>query len=649
MPPSSRSALLPVLLAALLAAPAAPAARAAGGAEVETARTVRQVAPGVLLASYDLLQSDRWLRIDELVVDLGGGAGVHAEYLRGTGARPATVAEAAAGHPAGAGRRVVAAVNGDFFDIRGTGAPLGPGLRAGRLLHSASTGAGAAIGFDADGSGRVLRVGLAGGVTLPGGAVCPLTGYNAARPAAGGVAAYTADWTAGEIRVPAGGAAAHVREGLVTAAGTVRGPGRLPRPAPGTALLVADGRAVAELAALRAGDAVAVEARPTAGPVGSGGSGTGTGPGSGTGRVPVAAVGGREALVVAGVPQNHDGKGNNAAAPRTAVGFSRDGRRMRILTVDGRRRDSGGLTLTALGRLLHRLGVHDALNLDGGGSSTLLAGLSGAAELALENAPSDGRLRPVPNGLVLTAPTGSGRTAGFRVEARGGDARLFPGLTRTLRATGHDAALGPAAGEPDWSADTGRIGADGVLHAPPAGAVTVRAVRGAAQGTLRLDVLGPLTRIRPAPDRIGLARAGESAGFVLTGYDAQGAAATVEPRDVSLRFDASRWRVAEDGRGGFTVTALVPHAAGRLHATVRATGATTELALGAGLVPVPLADLEDAAAWTGPGAAPAEGRPGRGIALGPVATASHRTSAAGHGPAADLHQRRALRGQHTHP
>ncbi|MGW5847519.1 phosphodiester glycosidase family protein [Streptomyces sp. NPDC055254] len=634
MPPSPRSAL-PVLLAVLLAAPAAPAApavsavsaapavsaaRAAVGDGVETARTVRQVAPGVRLASYDRLETDRWLRIDELVVDLGGDAGVRAEYLRGTGAgtRPATVttvAEAAVRHPAGSGRRVVAAVNGDFFDIRGTGAPLGPGLRAGRLLHSASAGAGAAVGFGADGSGRVLRVALTGGVTLPGGAVRPLTGYNAARPVAGGFAAYTADWSADGIQVPAGGAAAEVREGRVTAAGTVRGPVRRPRPRPGTTLLVADGRTAAELAPLRPGDAVAVEARPAVAA-----AATAADP------VPVTAIGGREPLVVAGVPQNHDGKANNAAAPRTAVGFSRDGRRMRIVTVDGRQRDSGGLTLTGFGRLLHGLGVHEALNLDGGGSSTLLAALSGVTGLALENAPSDGRLRPVPNGLVLTAPTGSGRTAGFRVEALGGAVRLFPGLTRTLTATGHDDGLGPAAGEPVWSADTGRIGADGVLHAPPAASVTVRAARGAAYGTLRLDVLGPLARIRPAPDRIGLVAAGESAGFVLTGYDDQGAAATVEPRDVSLRFDTSQWRVTEDGRGGFTVTALVPRAVGRLRATVRATGATTELALGAGLVPLPLADLEDAAAWTGPHAAPTEGRPGRGIALALDASPSPRTT-----------------------
>ncbi|MFD7833821.1 hypothetical protein ACFV5L_01190, partial [Streptomyces sp. NPDC059761] len=208
--------LLPVLLTAVLVAPAPALAAGAGSDGIETARTGRQIVPGVRLESYDRLEADRWLRIDELLVDLGGSDGVRAEYLGGSG--PAAVAESAARHPAGPGRRVVAAVNGDFFDIRGTGAPLGPGLGGGRLLHSAGPGPGAApaVGFGADGRGRVLRLGLDGSVTLPGGAVRPLTGYNAARPAAGGLSAYTSDWPGAEL--PALGTAVAVRDGRVTAA-----------------------------------------------------------------------------------------------------------------------------------------------------------------------------------------------------------------------------------------------------------------------------------------------------------------------------------------------------------------------------------------------------------------------------------------------
>ncbi|MGW7098034.1 phosphodiester glycosidase family protein [Streptomyces sp. NPDC054883] len=601
------AALLGPLLAALVCAAliAAPPARAADDEGIETARTSRQIAPGVRLESYDRLQADRWLRIDELVADLGGADGVRAEYLGGPGrdpARPETLAEAAARHPAGPGRRIVGAVNGDFFDIRGTRAPLGPGLRSGRLLHSASPGPGGglAVGFGPDGSGRLLRLGLAGTVTLPGGAVRPLAGYNAARPPAEGFTLYTGDWPG--IRMPA----AAVRA-VELRAGRVTGPARQPagRPAAGTTLLAAAGRAAAELAALRPGDPVAVTARPL--------------PASGA-PVPVTAIGGREPLVLAGTPQDHDGEPNDTAAPRTAVGLSADGRRLHLVTVDGRQHDSGGLTLTGLGRMMRRLGAAEALNLDGGGSSTLLAGRTGATALTVENSPSDGSLRPVPNGLVLTAPAGSGRLTGYRVEPVAGPARAFPGLTRTLTATGHDSALGPAPGAPHWTTGGGgRTGPDGVFHALRPGPATVTARRGPAAGELRLDVLGPLTRIRPTSDRIGLARPAEPASFALTGYDAQGAAAPVEPRDVTLRFDRSRWSVTDDGRGAFTVAARVPHATGRLGVTVRATGATAELALGVGLAELPLAAPGDTARWTGPGAAAAAGA----LALTPARTGAY--------------------------
>ncbi|MFI5763578.1 phosphodiester glycosidase family protein [Streptomyces sp. NPDC051563] len=621
--------MLPALLTVLLVAPAPPSAHASGrdGAEgIETARTARQIAPGVRLESYDRLEADRWLRIDELDVRLAGAgaagaggagadSGVRAEYLGGRGL--AALADSAARHPAGPGRRVVAAVNGDFFDIRGTGAPLGPGIGAGRLLHTASSGAGQAVGFDADGLGRVLRLALDGSVTLPGGAVRPLAGFNTARPPAEGFAAYTADWPAAGL--PVSGPAVELRDGRVAAVrAAVRRPARRDRPAPGTTLLIAAGTAAPELAALRPGDAVAVAARPVA---------------AGGGPLPVSAVGGREALVVAGVPQDHDGEPNNAAAPRTAVGFSRDGRRARLVTVDGRQPDSGGMTLTALGRLMHRLGAHEALNLDGGGSSTLLAALTGEAALTVENSPSDGRQRPVPNGLVLTAPSGTGRATGYRIEPVGGAPRAFPGLTRTLRATPYDALLGPVPAPetaPSWSlpGGGGRIDSAGGLRAAAPGPVEARAQGGTARGALRVEVLGAVTRVRAVPDRIGLAEEGERARFVLTGHDAQGAAAVIEPRDVALDYDRSRWSVADDGSGGFTVTARVPGAAGRVRATVRgSTVAAAEVALGVGLSDRPLADMEDAARWTGTGAAPGEGRPGRGLALTPPAGGGTATAA----------------------
>jgi hypothetical protein len=69
--------------------------------------------------------------------------------------------------------------------------------------------------------------------------------------------------------------------------------------------------------------------------------------------------------------------------PRTAVGFSRDSATLILLTVDGRSESSGGVTLVDLARLMRQLGAWQAMNFDGGGSTTMVI------EGAVVNAPSD--------------------------------------------------------------------------------------------------------------------------------------------------------------------------------------------------------------------------------------------------------------------
>jgi uncharacterized lipoprotein YddW (UPF0748 family) len=72
-----------------------------------------------------------------------------------------------------------------------------------------------------------------------------------------------------------------------------------------------------------------------------------------------------------------------AVHPRTAVGVSADGRWMWLLVVDGRQFDySLGATLHDLAHWLKSLGASEGINLDGGGTSTLVVrGADGRAEL----------------------------------------------------------------------------------------------------------------------------------------------------------------------------------------------------------------------------------------------------------------------------
>ena len=106
--------------------------------------------------------------------------------------------------------------------------------------------------------------------------------------------------------------------------------------------------------------------------------------------------------------------------PRTAIGIDRDTGQLLLLVVDGRQELSRGLTMKELAKLFQRLGAEDALNLDGGGSSIMVARQVDGS-LAVLNSPSDGHPRPVANGLEVTydvvPPPADQRTRGRTTSA----------------------------------------------------------------------------------------------------------------------------------------------------------------------------------------------------------------------------------------
>ena len=82
--------------------------------------------------------------------------------------------------------------------------------------------------------------------------------------------------------------------------------------------------------------------------------------------------------------------------PRTAVGFSRDSSTLYLFTVDGRSENSGGMTLDEMATMMRRLGAWQAMNFDGGGSTTMVI------DGVLKNKPSDATgEREVGNALLV--------------------------------------------------------------------------------------------------------------------------------------------------------------------------------------------------------------------------------------------------------
>ncbi|RQW04479.1 MAG: phosphodiester glycosidase family protein, partial [Calditrichaeota bacterium] len=142
------------------------------------------------------------------------------------------------------------------------------------------------------------------------------------------------------------------------------------------------------------------------------------------------AIGGNLKILDNGV---YTGSTNTDVHPRTVAGFSADHRYLYLATVDGRLPGSyRGMSYRELADLMIYLGADEAINLDGGGSSTFV--LYGK----IKNNPSDGgQERLVANALltVSEAPTGSGVQA---IQIEPDNERIFLKNSIQLKVTGWD-------------------------------------------------------------------------------------------------------------------------------------------------------------------------------------------------------------------
>ncbi len=111
------------------------------------------------------------------------------------------------------------------------------------------------------------------------------------------------------------------------------------------------------------------------------------------------AVGGGEKLLTNGQVVATD----TSRHPRTAVGIKADGTVI-FYTVDGRQANySQGATLIEVAQRLQELGCVEALNLDGGGSTGLIANYPGDSDYSIINQPSGGYLRNTANYILLVS------------------------------------------------------------------------------------------------------------------------------------------------------------------------------------------------------------------------------------------------------
>ncbi len=280
---------------------------------------------------------------------------------------------------------VAGGVNADFFLFTPPGVPTNLLVSRGRVVTGPSSAP--VLAFDSLGAPHLATFRVDGSVTTTSGRFA-VAAWNRAAPS--GIALYDDAWGAATDTL-SGGVEVVVdalERGRVVAIDTLSTGVPIQ---PGHAVLIGRGvEARAALLALRVGDSVRIQValRPFH---------------------PMEALGGRPLLlrdsaVVAGIDSGGGPGFATGRHPRTAVGIARDGRRLLLAVVDGRQKPySDGMTLRELAGVMRALGARDAINLDGGGSTTLVyAEAENAATLRIANRPSDATgERPVGDALAI--------------------------------------------------------------------------------------------------------------------------------------------------------------------------------------------------------------------------------------------------------
>lgn len=236
------------------------------------------------------------------------------------------------------------------------------------------------------------------------------------------------------------------------------------------------------------------------------------------------------------------GSGDTA---RTAAAYSKDGKTAYLVTVEAYGA-LNGVSLAEFQKILTALGVWRAVNLDGGGSTTMITRPLGDTATTLAHPTTAGTYqRAVADGIGVFTTAPAGETKGI---AASGPKTLFIGQQATYSLKAYDTyynPVDPTGLTPTWSV-SGGIGtiAGGVLKATKGGTGTLTVKAGAATGTVDLEVIGgaQINKLAVLPSTTVLAP-----GVTIT---AKLTATLADGRTLDVPAEAVKWEFK-----GFTATA----------------------------------------------------------------------------------------------
>ena len=477
-------------------------------APLYTDRTEEIVTDGVTLIKEQRFFGDSALNITLIKADLNN-PNLSFDLLKNSGGSDKV--DTVMSHAKGDSQTVVA-INGDFFSAyKGNqNFSLGIEVKDGELLQS-HINSDMAAGFFKDNKLVLSYVDMVMKITAPDGTEMPIAHINKPTDYYGAVLMYTPDFNGGTSPyLPAGITAVTVIEDVVTAKGISVG-GVIAIPENGYILVINDNMTPFLDSKFNVGDYVktSISVLPSIDDVQT-------------------AFGGGTLLLQDGkkTPITHDVGGTH---PRSVIGTNADGSIIYMMTVDGRQSLSKGVSLSTLADICKDMGMINAINLDGGGSTSMVGKTLEDSSLHVLNSPSENR--KVINAPAITSNAGSSAAVGVLCEAEGGS--VLSGDSIKIKVTPYDRNYNPPSsvgGTLTWGVPDGRgYVKDNIYYPSGSGEVTIEAYYdGKKTDSFSVYVIGDVTGII-APEEVG--NESELSGKVKV-FDEEGNTAVI--RDISL-------------------------------------------------------------------------------------------------------------------
>ncbi len=238
------------------------------------------------------------------------------------------------------------------------------------------------------------------------------------------------------------------------------------------------------------------------------------------------AIGGAGKILSQGQKVTGQGVTIKGRQPRTALGITQDQSTLILMVVDGRTH-SIGATHDEVADLLKEYGAYEAMHLDGGGSSTMVAKTIDDTQVEVKNTVSEGTQRKVMDALGVFNKSAVGEVAHIVVTPSA--EKVFAGNPVSFDVIGYDEyyhKIEVPSDEVSFSVTGGEGSFTGKTLTPTTtGNITVSASWRGIAGTATVESMAAAAI--SAQERISLGKVGDTATITISGVDKDGFTAPI--------------------------------------------------------------------------------------------------------------------------